>query len=181
MPHLGEIQGGRKLGYRDGQLRIYSSCPCCGKERWVELRKASRTCKSCWKKGKPSNHRSEAQREEGLDRGTIIDRCGYCALLLSPNHPFFPMARQAGYVFEHRLVVAQAIGRCLLPSEIVHHKNRDKKDNRLENLELVSREEHRIITILENRLKYLEKRVTILEAENVLLRREEEYVTTDRN
>jgi len=47
---------------------------------------------------------------------------------------FLPMARKDGYVMEHRLMVAQAIGRPLLRREVVHHVNHDATDNRLENL-----------------------------------------------
>lgn len=43
---------------------------------------------------------------------------------------------------QHRYVVEQAIGRKLLPSEVVHHKNGDKTDNRLDNLEVMTRAEH---------------------------------------
>jgi hypothetical protein len=49
---------------------------------------------------------------------------------------FMEMARKDGYVMEHRLVVAQAIGRPLTRTEVVHHVNHDPQDNRLENLEL---------------------------------------------
>jgi hypothetical protein len=49
---------------------------------------------------------------------------------------FLPMARKDGYVMEHRLFVAQALGRCLLRTETVHHKNHDPQDNSLPNLEL---------------------------------------------
>lgn len=58
---------------------------------------------------------------------------------------FITMARTDGYVMEHRLIVAQAIGRPLLRSEVVHHKNHDATDNRLENLELfASNRDHKL-------------------------------------
>lgn len=42
----------------------------------------------------------------------------------------------------HRYVMEQAIGRKLSRNEIVHHINHDKHDNRLENLQIMSRAEH---------------------------------------
>lgn len=61
---------------------------------------------------------------------------GYIAIKLQPDNEWFPMAHTNGYVLEHRLVMAQSLGRMLRDEETVHHKNGVKDDNRIENLEL---------------------------------------------
>ena len=70
----------------------------------------------------------------------------YVVIWVDPSHPLFSMAGHhpdgSFYIREHRLVMAESLGRPLAPEEVVHHKlpgeggTGDTKDNRIENLEL---------------------------------------------
>lgn len=53
-----------------------------------------------------------------------------------------PYANSGGWQWLARYVVMEALGRKLRSDEHVHHRNGDKSDNRLENLEVLAAEYH---------------------------------------
>ena len=55
------------------------------------------------------------------------------------DHPLFLGKRR---VLEHRLVMAEFLGRPLLRTEYVHHKHENTLDNRIDNLEIMSPKKH---------------------------------------
>lgn len=82
-------------------------------------------------------------------KGYIETWSGY-RMIHMPEHPH---ADSKGYVREHRLVVEQHLGRILEPNEHVHHIDRNKQNNAIENLEVLSDVEHTKLHSRENRKK----------------------------
>lgn len=68
--------------------------------------------------------------------GHHLDQSGYRRVKLRKSDPFYGMCAPNGYVMEHRLVLARALGRLLRSHETVHHIDGDRQNNALENLEL---------------------------------------------
>jgi hypothetical protein len=67
--------------------------------------------------------------------------------LYKPEHP---NSNSEGQILEHRYIMSEFLGRPLTKDEHIHHKNGDRRDNRIENLQLMSRSEHAIMTNIGN-------------------------------
>ena len=65
---------------------------------------------------------------------------GYKMILIKDH----PKANKDGYVYEHRYIMEQSLGRFLTEDEVVHHKDLNPLNNNIENLLLLENEsEHR--------------------------------------
>jgi len=153
-PVIGEISKGSELGRLMKNAKfIRAACQDCGKERWTGLRDiklnggkpGSTLCGSC-------SQRRRVEKEDRTESSNANWKGGrhianqYVFVRIRSDNPYFPMAggaRHGAYIQEHRLLMAQELGRCLQPNELVHHKNGIRDDNRLENLQIIVRNGHR--------------------------------------
>ena len=160
-PQLGEIRYAKDIGYNSHQWYVWHACVDCGKERWVQMRKdepGNLRCCSCNIK---RYVRQSGPGSPSWKGGRVENGEGYIRVKVYPEDFFYPMATKAGYVLEHRLVTAKALGRCLHSWEVVHHKKGyARDDNRYpKTLQLVTDDRHKQITILGNSIIRLEKKV----------------------
>jgi hypothetical protein len=63
-------------------------------------------------------------------------------MIRKPGHH---LADVRGYVYEHRLVAEEKVGRPLRPGEQIHHINGIKSDNRAENIEVTASKSHHFL------------------------------------
>ena len=142
-------------------------CPVCGKTFWrpasyykkVKTPTCSKHCN-----GMLRGQEWAAHGHKGREGWTDESRASYAQKMSGPNNPawkggvtyfrkhgnyppikyvrcpeeYLGMARKDGYVMEHRLIVAQHLGRCLKRSEVVHHIDHDPTNNDAANLMLFS-------------------------------------------
>jgi endogenous inhibitor of DNA gyrase (YacG/DUF329 family) len=109
-----------------GHKKYKSICIACGKE-WLGVAKLRKFCSQ-----KCVSHWSFNGRWKG---GKYINKQGY-ALIRTKSQS------NNTYVLEHVLMIEKKLGRKLKEDEVVHHKNHNKQDNRIENLEVMSNSKH---------------------------------------
>lgn len=75
-------------------------------------------------------------------KGGYIDTLGYRNL-----------GRNNKKIREHRFVLEKLLGRKLKREEVVHHKDHNKLNNSIENLQILTNREHMILHCKERKLK----------------------------
>jgi hypothetical protein len=92
--------------------------------------------------------------------GKRIDKNGYVRVWTGDG-PY------DGYAYEHRVVMERHLGRKLKRTEHLHHRNDDRQDNRIENLELVSPAHHNSIHKPEQQRSWWKTRTPEQRAETI--------------
>lgn len=153
---------GDEIGKNHKKIYIWEKCLSCGKFRWVIINNRSRYkyCPACMYQ----HNKGKTMGRHNYWKGGRIISHGYILVLLRKDNPYYAMRNHMGYILEHRLIMAQYLGRCLESWEVVHHKNRIKNDNRIENLELIdSPLKHNSYTIMQKEIDKLKLKVNNLE------------------
>lgn len=106
---------------------IYKKCKNCGNDFYCiqsRIKTANYCSNECW-------HEVHVGDKHPNWRGGTLSWAGYKLISINGKQ-----------VREHRHILEQHLGRQLRDDEEVHHKNGIKTDNRIENLEILSKSTH---------------------------------------
>jgi len=146
MPEIGDITKGAEVGIKSSGKYQWAACIVCGKTRWVKMLHGKPVTQHC-------HHCGSGNRASKYSDGRY-ENSGYIYMQLKKDNFFYSMASHFGAIAEHRYLMAKHLNRCLLPWEVIHHKNGIKTDNRLENLQLLPGARYHIVDlIIKSRLR----------------------------
>lgn len=89
-------------------------------------------------RGKHGKH-VRGEKHHRWNKRRMLSSHGYVRIRVGASHP---LADPNGYAYEHLLVWVSAGRTRPREDKVFHHKNGDKTDNRLENLEVLHRATH---------------------------------------
>lgn len=130
MPTLRKARAGCRVTLTIGSRRM---CPKCGGKKDFY----AKSCRGCQDKPKGCLG-LKGPAHPTWKGGRDTDRDGYIRTY-APDHPW---PRANGYVREHVRVMELHIGRRIRADETVHHKDHNRQNNALDNLEVKLRGEH---------------------------------------
>ncbi len=146
---------------KDGkwQERIYLvKCEFCNQEREANYRVAidkanpKHRCKSCsaihtltGRKPSEEAKRNISKALRKINNGGVRhNQCGgYKQVIVDEYHPRKKDRKGGNYILEHILIVEKNIGRFIEQHELVHHIDKNKQNNNIENLHLFSGKDHK--------------------------------------
>ena len=123
---------------------VFLVCPICNKQFYVKKSfltkvKGKSACGNMCR-GKMRAKQYIGENNPNWRGGGMIASDGRL-LVYAPGH-INAHASGGPYILEYRLMAESMIGRSLRKNEVVHHKNGDATDNRPENLEVMTAQEH---------------------------------------
>ncbi len=164
-PIDGEVRSLQLFNDKRKRKYVWFVCSKCENGHWIDLyyynkKFKNKLCISCSR-----SQRLQGKYNPSWNGGRHITTEGYVQVYLEKGHTYYSMTvKGRNYVLEHRLIIAKNIGRCLKPWEVVHHKNGDRQDNRLSNLELLSsKKDHIPSMVIQSYIRKLENRIKVLE------------------